>query len=168
MEIYIEIVPVADIPSEVKEFLYTHLYEPWGVDYGIDWLSADDGGEFLIARDTDERLVGTVRVMPSDDGSPGHPTPPECEGEIRLRQVAVDPDLRGHGIGRTLMQVAESIVSMRGFTRVGVASREQAYAFYRACGYDFFGDEYISQLTYVPHTHMSKVIPASKEASLQK
>jgi len=160
----IDTVSAQDIPQDVKDFLYEYLYKPWGVAYEIDWLSAGDGGEFLIARDEDGILLGTTRIMPSDDGSVGHPTPPECAGERRLRQVLVDPALRGQGIGSKLMQVAETRVLELGIDKTGVAARCEAYDFYLSQGYSFFGDEYISQLTHIPHTHMSKDLEHPKNS----
>jgi len=155
---HIESVLVSDITQDVKDLLYNHLYKPWGVELETDWLCADDGGEFLVARDEDGAVLGTVRIMPADGGTPGHPTPVGCEGERRLRQVIVDPTARGRGIGSKLMQMAEAHVLGLGIDRVGVAARSRAYNFYLNNGYIFQGEEYISPLTHMAHRHMSKAI----------
>jgi len=152
----IEPVALVDVAQDIKKLLYEHLYKPWGVDPDFDWFSASAGGEFLVARNKSGVLLGTVRIMPTDDNSPGHPIPEECANERRLRQVLVDPAMRGRGIGLQLMQAAEARVVELGADRVGLASRYQAYDFYQRCGYRFYGEEYISRLTHIPHRHMSK------------
>jgi predicted GNAT family N-acyltransferase len=59
-----------------------------------------------------------------------------------------------------LMRVAETRVKELGVMRAGVTSRFEAYDFYKKCGYEFVGEEYISPLTHIPHTHMSKNLAA--------
>ena len=54
------------------------------------------------------------------------------------------------------MRRAEQRVADQGIGRVGLAARNLAYGFYERCGYSYFGDEYISPLTHIPHRHMSK------------
>lgn len=53
-----------------------------------------DGGRVLFAVDDDERAVGTVALK--------H----EGQGVYELTKMAVEPDLRGVGVGRLLMQHA--------------------------------------------------------------
>jgi len=148
--------PVTEIERDVKDLLYYHLYEPWGVAQESDWLSGDDGGEFIVMRDDNGELLGTTRIMPPDRDTSGHPVPLISAGERRLRQVVVAPGQRGRGIGSALMCTAEDRLRELGVTRVGVAARCEAYDFYHKCGYTKVGPEYISPLTNIPHTHMSK------------
>ena len=164
LSLNIERLPVADIPADVKVFLFENLYGPWGVDADDDWLGAEFAGEFLILRADDGTLIGTARLMPSDKGQPTHPTPPECAGERRLRQVAIVPKRRGQGIGTYLMRTAEGLLIEQGASRAGLAARNLAYDFYLSCGYSFVGEEFISPLTHIPHTHMSKVLSAPERS----
>ncbi|WP_206411664.1 GNAT family N-acetyltransferase [Lysobacter enzymogenes] len=52
------------------------------------------GGRILFAIDADDRALGTVALLPYQDGS------------VELTKMAVAPELRGGGIGRRLMQGA--------------------------------------------------------------
>ena len=149
---------VSESADDVRALIYDNLYEPWGVTREKNWLNSEDGGAFLVARDGEGTLLGVARIMPIDAVSTEHKTPPECAGERMLRQVVVAVDARGKGIGRALMAQAEAIARSEGATRVGLGSRCQAYGFYQACGYEFYGEEYMSLLTRIPHTHMSKIL----------
>ena len=53
-----------------------------------------DGGRILFAIDADDRAVGTVALRR------------ESEGVFELTKMAVEPELRGAGIGRLLMTAA--------------------------------------------------------------
>jgi predicted GNAT family N-acyltransferase len=158
LEVALSTVSVDAVDEEVKAFLYTNLYEPWNVAPDFDWLAAGDGGRFLIARDVGGTLVGTARIMPTDKGTAGHPLPPECSGERRLRQILIAPQLRRRGLGAWLMGEAEAYAHESGARRTGLAARESAYGFYQRCGYSRIGEEYLSPLTGIPHTHMSKAL----------
>ncbi|BAV96350.1 GNAT family N-acetyltransferase [Lysobacter enzymogenes] len=61
------------------------------------------GGRILFAIDADDRALGTVALLPYEDGS------------VELTKMAVAPELRGGGIGRRLMRGAiEAFVQMGG------------------------------------------------------
>ena len=56
----------------------------------------------------------------------------------RITALVVAPAHQGEGIGRDLMQAAETWARQAGAARIEVTSaahREKAHAFYRACGY---------------------------------
>jgi len=156
-DILLEMIPVASAPDDVRELLFDHLYGPWGVNPDEDWLCEGDGGEFVIARSTDGTLLGSARIMPSNSSTP-HPIPAQCDGERCLRQIVVFPNQRGQGIGSILMQAVEARAAQLGAKQVGMSARQEAYDFYRRCGYFFVGEEFVSPLTHIPHTHMSKVL----------
>lgn len=61
------------------------------------------GGRILFAIDADERVLGTVALLPYEDGS------------VELTKMAVAPERRGGGIGRRLMRGAiEAFAQMGG------------------------------------------------------
>lgn len=64
-DIAIEVVELADASADVAELLYTSLYADYGVARSADWLHADDGGVFVLARDgEDGGLLGVARLLP--------------------------------------------------------------------------------------------------------
>jgi protein-tyrosine-phosphatase/N-acetylglutamate synthase-like GNAT family acetyltransferase len=70
----------------------------------VDDLQDDSWRNFLVANEND-RLVGVVAVEP-------------CGTTALLRSLAVEPSLRGKGIGKTLVRAAEGAARARGATRV--------------------------------------------------
>ncbi len=82
--------------------------------------------EHLLVVSLRGRIVGSVMV-----GYEGH------RGWVNY--LAVDPDLRGHGFGRHLMEAAERVLADLGCPKVNLQVRggnDAALAFYRALGYD--------------------------------
>lgn len=81
--------------------------------------------EHLLVVELDGRLVASVMV-----GYEGH------RGWINY--LAVDPDVREHGLGRRLMETAEQILVELGCPKVNLQVRgdnDAALGFYRAIGY---------------------------------
>ncbi|MEN6459566.1 MAG: GNAT family N-acetyltransferase [Thermoguttaceae bacterium] len=56
-------------------------------------------------------------------------------GVIRMRQVAVAPDMQRQGIGRALVEYAEVWARQAGYCHMVLHARETAVAFYEALGY---------------------------------
>lgn len=146
----IEIIEVVGADTEVRDLLYDVLYRNFGVDELFDnWYHQDRGGEFLLKRDDREKLLGVVRLMPVVDNNPL---------SRQVRQVAVSPEARGLGVGRELMLSIEDLARDQGAKELWLESRGVAYGFYSKLGYTKSGEEFISQLTHLPHAHMSKNI----------
>ena len=106
----------------VAPFLEAHYdresFEPY--------LSADRS---LLAVAEDDGVVGFVSVSPDED----------CPERFDLGRLYVDPGRWGEGVGRRLLEHAESAVAERGGERVqlGVmAENDRAVAFYEAAGYE--------------------------------
>jgi len=100
--------------------------DPWSTQDFRDCLSSD--ALFLVAERTD-RVVGYVVALDAAD-----------EGEIL--NVAVAPDARRGGIGRTLVQEAIAALTNRGVTQIYLEVRESnagARAMYGALGFQEVG-----------------------------
>jgi len=89
--------------------------------------SADDKPVKLVVRDGDGKVVG---------GLLGHT-------RWRWMYVAklwVDESVRGHGVGKRLMEAAENLARSRGCTDVSLDTFDfQARPFYEKLGYELFG-----------------------------
>lgn len=149
----VEIIEVVGAPTEVRDLLYEVLYQNFGVDELFDnWFHQEKGGEFLLKRDDQQRLLGVVRLMPVADND---------ASRRQVRQVAVSSEARGLGIGSELMRYIEELALDQGAEELWLESRGVAYDFYRKMGFEIAGEEFISKLTCLPHCVMTKQIGAS-------
>lgn len=103
------------------------LTRPWNdPNLDIDRKSATDPDGFLIGV-ADDLLVASV--MAGYDGHRGW-----------VNYLAVDPDRRGTGWGRTIMGAAEALLAGRGCPKVNLQIRTSnmaAVRFYESIGYTF-------------------------------
>lgn len=76
------------------------------------------------------------------------------EKEIKLRQMAVQNNLQGKGIGASLMNFAENISRDKGFECITMHARKTALGFYKSLGYKIVGEEFM-ELS-IPHYKMKK------------
>ena len=74
----------------------------------------------------------------------------------RLRQMAVQNNLQGKGIGATMMNFAENVARDRGFRIMSMHARKTAIGFYEKLGYKVSGEEF--QEVTIPHFVMQKVL----------
>lgn len=78
----------------------------------------------------------------------------EGDGVVRLRQMAVNNNLQGKGVGRALMNFAENIARDQGFRRLTMHARKTAIGFYEHLGYQICSEEF-EEVT-IPHYVMEK------------
>jgi GNAT superfamily N-acetyltransferase len=99
-----------------------------------------------------EQLIGIATVTPEEQPQLG-------DGPAwRLRGMAVVPVLQGRGIGRQLLERCHAVILERGGRLVWCHGRTSAAAFYRALGYEPYGDEFVSPVT-GPHYIFRRRLP---------
>ena len=76
------------------------------------------------------------------------------EDEVRLRQMAVQNNLQGKGVGASMMFFAENISRDKGYKIISMHARKTATGFYKRLGYLIVGEEF-SELS-IPHIKMQK------------
>jgi predicted GNAT family N-acyltransferase len=82
------------------------------------------------------------------------------DGQIKMRQVAVDFDRQHGGVGTRLVRFSETVALRLGFKKMVLNARTTAVPFYERLGYEAHGEPFI-EVT-VPHVRMSKrLAPAS-------
>lgn len=81
---------------------------------------------------------------------------PEDSEAVKMRQVAVDQDVQGQGIGRQLILFAENEAKQRLFNKIILNARETALDFYLKQGYEIAGPPLIE--VRIPHRKMQKEI----------
>ena len=90
----------------------------------------------LLVAELDGRLVGTLTVYERGERSPGENWP---VGWVGLRLLAVDPDGRGYGVGRALMEASIKRARALGASAVALHTMEYmsvARAMYERMGFE--------------------------------
>ena len=116
----------ADVSAVVSLWERCGLTRPWN-DPAADIALARKGpnSTILLGRE-DEKIVASAMV-----GHEGH------RGWVYY--VAVDPDRRGQGLGRSIMNAAEDWLRQAGIAKLQLLVRQdnaKASAFYETIGYD--------------------------------
>ena len=72
----------------------------------------------------------------------------------KLRQMWIDPSLRGQGCGRVLLEEVERRLGADGTRLFSLNAREEATGFYRNSGYQTIGETFTE--VGIPHLRMEK------------
>jgi predicted GNAT family N-acyltransferase len=98
--------------------------------------------DILIGAFEDDKMLGCCLLTKMDKDS------------VRLRQMAVQNNLQGKGIGASLMNFAENIARDNGYKKVVMHARKTAIGFYEKLGYNVNGSEFVE--ISIPHLIMEK------------
>ncbi len=120
---------------------YAVLREPLGLNYTREQLLAEDKDIHLVYF-TDSMVLGTMMLTPLENG------------RIKMRQVAIDEQYQGAGIGSKMVEYAEAYALDLGYNIMEMSARKTAVPFYLKLGYQTVGDEY-EEVT-IPHYKMEK------------
>ena len=119
------------------------LREPLGMKFDKEFL-AQDTDNIHIAAIEQGNVLGTLLLKPLDNKT------------VKMRQVAVDPDLQRSGVGTAMVKFSEQIARSRGFERIVLHARKYAIPFYKRLDYEVVGDEFLE--IGIPHFKMQKRI----------
>lgn len=111
-----------------------------GVDPAADRDGRDGEALHLVALRGND-LVGTCRVIVE-------------EGVGRLGRMAVEPDLRGGGIGAEILAEAERACEAAGAERMRLHAQISARALYERAGYETAGEVFLEEG--IEHVTMEK------------
>jgi predicted GNAT family N-acyltransferase len=117
------------------------LRQPLGLSFSPEELEKEKN-DILIAAFDDDDMLGCCMLCPVDNNT------------LRLRQMAVNNNLQGKGIGASIMSFAENIARDKGYKNMMMHARDTAIGFYEKFGYKVMGDEFIE--VNVPHHVMVK------------
>ena len=98
--------------------------------------------DILIAALDEDVMLGCCLLTQADDKV------------VRLRQMAVQNNLQGKGVGASMMNYAETIARDKGYKRLMMHARKTAVGFYEKLGYKTVGNEF-SEIN-LPHIIMEK------------
>lgn len=117
------------------------LRKPLGLEFTQQELLAEDG-QWHLALFAGDQVMACLVLVPLDGG------------EVKMRQVAVDPDAQGQGLGRRLVEGSERLSRERGFGLMTLHARETAIPFYERLGYAVVGEPFTE--VGIPHRKMKK------------
>ncbi len=116
------------------------LRKPIGLRFSKEELEEDE--QFHLAYIMDGKVVGILLLKPV------------AEGVLKMRQVAVRPDLQGQGIGKQLVRFSEKWAIDHQYHIMELHARKTAVEFYLSMGYETRGPEFL-EVT-IPHLEMFK------------
>jgi ribosomal protein S18 acetylase RimI-like enzyme len=129
-------------PHVPLDEMIDHYFKNWG-----------GGRECYAALDASGVLVGCGTIMPE---SP--PFAPDEPG-WRIRSMAVEPEMRGRGIGAAVLEALLEHAARHGGGKVWCNARTPALGLYRRAGFVAVRDEFeIADIG--PHFVMARVAPA--------
>lgn len=113
-------------------------------EQGVTLAAEQDGRDpdalHVVALDG-ARLVGTCRLLFDD-------------GVARLGRMAVEPGLRGRGVGAALLEHAEAEARAAGAHKIRLHAQTTATSLYARGGFEVRGDEFMEEG--IPHVTMEK------------
>ena len=117
------------------------LRKPLGLSFDKDELKRETG-DTLIAAFEEDKMLGCCLLTKVDSRS------------VRLRQMAVQNNVQGKGIGAAMMNYAENVARDAGYHKMIMHARKTAIAFFEMIGYKVTGHEFV-EIT-IPHVVMEK------------
>ena len=117
------------------------LRKPLGLTFEAGELEREKE-DILISAFEEDILLGCCLLTKVDNQS------------VRLRQMAVQNNLQGKGIGASMMNYAENVARDAGYHKMIMHARKTAIGFYEKLGYKVTGKEF-EEIT-IPHMIMEK------------
>ena len=117
------------------------LRKPLGLSFDAEELTRETE-DILIATFEEDKMLGCCLLTKVDK---------HC---VRLRQMAVQNNLQGKGIGAAMMNYAENVARDAGYHKLIMHARKTATGFYEKIGYKVAGKEF-EEIT-IPHYVMEK------------
>ncbi len=139
--------PIKQIDHGTKEYRQMiHLRnevlrKPLNLTFEADELDREKN-DVLIGAFDEDKILGCCLLTKVDKN---------C---VRLRQMAVQNNLQGKGIGAAMMNFAENIARDMGYKKLIMHARKTAIGFYEKLGYKITSKEFIE--ISLPHFIMEK------------
>ena len=130
--------------DEAVALRYEVLRRPLGLQYLPEQLAAEWSDIHLAAFNGSGSIIGVLILTPAS------------ASVVKMRQVAVAPDLQGQGVGTVLVAHSESTAKSLGYNKITLHAREKAVPFYLQLGYQKVGDMF--EEVNIPHFKMEKLV----------
>jgi predicted GNAT family N-acyltransferase len=128
--------------KDAANLRFSVFYEEFDLDINVIYDS-DESTSIRLAAVTGEKVIGFGRL--SINGS-----------TARISQMAVHRNLRGRGIGSSIMNILIERSKEEGCRLICLNSRLEVVSFYRKFGFGKVGDEFPSEKTGLTHIRMEK------------
>jgi predicted GNAT family N-acyltransferase len=135
--------------SDLVDLRRRMLRAPLGLDFSADQLAAERD-DIHIAAYVRGQLVGCVSLAATDTA----PCP-----TAKLRQMAVDPNHQGRGVGAKIVAFAEKLARARAYEEIVLHARDSALPFYEKAGFVAIGEVFVE--LGIPHRKMLKRVGGS-------
>lgn len=116
---------------------------PLGLEYTDEQIAAEAAETHFLAY-LDGVCVGSLTMAP------------QTSGIVKMRQVAVDGDHQGQGIGASLVAASEHWAVEHAHHRIELHARDTAVPFYERLSYGTVGEPF--EEVGIPHRKMAKEI----------
>jgi N-acetylglutamate synthase-like GNAT family acetyltransferase len=139
--------PIKLIDHGTKEYKqmvnlrYEILRKPLNLTFEESELEKEKN-DILIGAFEEEKILGCCLLTKVDK---------DC---VKLRQMAVQNNLQGKGIGASMMHFAENVARDAGYKNLIMNARKTAIGFYEKLGYKVSGNEFLE--ISIPHFLMVK------------
>lgn len=117
------------------------LRKPLGLSFKKEELDREKE-DILIGAFEEDKMLGCCLLTKENNEN------------VRLRQMAVQNNLQGKGIGATMLNFAENVARDAGYKNMVMHARKTAIQFYEKLGYKVSGNEF-EEIT-IPHYQMEK------------
>ncbi len=118
------------------------LRKPLNLEFTKEQLAEEWNQMHLAVIDDTRELIGILVLVPQSDEI------------VKMRQVAVRPDMQSKGVGRKLVEFSEKVASEHGFKIMELNARKVAVPFYDKLDYKKEGKEFTE--VNIPHFKMIK------------
>ncbi len=127
--------------SQMVDLRNEILRKPLGLSFKKEELDKEKD-DILIGAFEEDKMLGCCLLTRVDDNN------------IRLRQMAVQNNLQGKGIGASMVNFAENVARDAGYKKMVMHARSTAIHFYEKLGYKITSEEF-EEIT-IPHHIMEK------------
>ena len=135
--------PESDLYHQAIDLRFKELREPLGLEFTPEQL-AEESDQMTIAASDGNQVIGVLMLKPLSDDL------------VKIRQVAVDRNVQGRGVGKEMSLYAEQFAKDCGYSKVVLNARKTAVDFYLKLGYTISSDEFTE--VGIPHFEMQKTL----------
>jgi len=127
--------------EQMVQLRHLILRQPLGLSFSKEELEKEKDN-ILIGAFDEEEMLGCCMLTKIDDST------------LQVRQMAVNNNLQGKGIGASIMSFAENLSRDKGYKKLIMHARNTAIGFYEKFGFKVKGGEFTE--VNLPHHLMEK------------